>query len=420
MCQPFGISTVLFALGLAAMGPPTRLPAQVVRVYVHHSKGVDDLSDRVFYTPSGAPIRDTVAAALSVPFSVPSGGKICIVVEDGNPLLFSYSVTSAIVPYTAPAGLIDLAAQLQARFPGGPKAVETKGLAVEPEVGFRTLVLGLALHHIKALENLRLHSDEFDHFSRVADSAKVLYSMAKADNDQADVAWAAIKDTSNEALKSLRVQQAVYWQQIVSLNGSFIAATAVDGKDLCTKIDHDHVKVTLKITQLVTGDEAKYLARKVPKSDLAFDIDPESTAQFEVGAGTLITSFVSKGHSFAVENGVVVDRPYGTAWRLGAFAMARWRASPLWGAIGVAKSDTNQPDYFFGSVARLGNILTGPSLSIGAGIVYTNAPVGLKGGAVVGNQLPSKIDKIEDAVVRQYQPGLGVTITVTGLKTQIK
>src|SRR6266404_9153993 len=112
MRQPFCISSVLFAIGLAAMGPPTRLPAQVVRVYVHHSKGVDDLSDRVFYTPSGAAIRDTVAAALSVPFSVPSGGKICVAVEDGNALLFSYSVTSAIVPYTAPDGLVDLATQL--------------------------------------------------------------------------------------------------------------------------------------------------------------------------------------------------------------------------------------------------------------------------------------------------------------------
>jgi hypothetical protein len=418
MRQRLCISTVLFAVGLTAMVPPAQLPAQVVRVYVHHSKGIDDLSDRVFYTPSGASIKDTVAAALSVPFSVPSGGKICVVVEDGNPLLFSYSVTSAIVPYTAPAGLTDLVAQLQTRFPSAIAGQSAERLpAMET---FPSLVQKLALVRQKALEDLRLHSDEFDHFSRVADSAKVLYNSAKFDNEGADEKWAAANDADRVSWQDLRILQTVSWQRIAALNGSFITAAAVDGKDLCTKIDHDHVKVTLKITQLVTGDEAKYLARRVPKSDLAFDIDPESTAQFEVGAGTLITSFVNKGHSFAVENGVVVDRPYGTAWRLGAFAMARWRSSPLWGAIGVAKSDTNQPDYFFGSVARLGNILTGPSLSIGAGIVYTNAPVGLKGGAVVGTQLPSKIDKIEDAVVRQYQPGLGVTITVTGLKTQIK
>jgi hypothetical protein len=227
--------------------------------------------------------------------------------------------------------------------------------------------------------------------------------------------FAAIPSPS-QAEADLRLLQLHAWEQIGKLHDDFVAARRLLNKPLCVDVNKDRVSVSLSISSRLASTEKADLQRRKPGDKVvSFEAEPVSTVVFEVVPGALVTSLVSGARTFVVENGVVVGRPAGTAFHIGGFAMGRWPKTPVWGALGVATSDTKNPDLFAGLVVRLGNLITGPNLGIGGGVSWTYAPVGLKKGAE-GQPLPSGVDKLDDIVDRSYQPGLGVVFTLTGLK----
>ncbi len=357
---------------------------------------------------------------------VAEGGKFCIRIIHANPLLYTYASSSKELSSAQPSGLADLLAGL-APF---SKAYLTASIGAAGADGSTHTIDGLNKYSADVnqlllqqtnLAKLKIESDKIPRFDSTAAMAANFAATARNKDAEATKAYgAALEEAKGSESQKMIVENLHSLQQttmtaIVASAEEFTAAAAHTDDLLCTDVKDKDLHVVLGITSKHPKGATPF--RKAGDELVGVDIEPQSTTAFEVGTmGMLSLNLPRK--TFAIQNGVIAEgRDSSVDRKVGVLALGRlWPVSWLWTAIGVSKGKDPSPDVFLGFVARSGWKLTGVHVGLGVGLMLANVPVGLGSDAKVGSALPAKVENLDKIIIRDYRPGVGVTLSLTGLQ----
>jgi len=391
--------------------------AQRATVYYDHRPGQSDAEGRISFQTSedkGEERRHGTPPRLQVP----QGSSACVVVENANPVLYTYSLSSKTLTVEAPADLGKIAAALNVLL-GFAKA---RGFAANPKdtlqpAFYYQLVAGL-IDDLVAMKSTEMSSDTAAALAAVLRRIDTLYLRADSSNNRATNIRSKLSPQAPESpVPLVAAEQEDAWNAIVALRKRFIDAAAKASDPLCAKIDDKVLRITLSIKPALDTGKVFSPRRPIGDSVVTFEAQPVSNVAFEVAVGGLVSTLTSEQSRFAVENGVVVQRSDRTPiFKTTIFALGRaWRGSWLRGAIGASVDDKGASALFFGLAGKFGVAIVGPELSLGVGLSLARVPVGLTQGSV-GMPLPSSVSDVNKVVSTALRPGLGVSFTLTGVQ----
>lgn len=415
-------------------------------IYRHSAAGSADLQYR---RPGDRTDRPRGGLGSGDMLTVPQGSTVCFVVDQANPLLYTYQAASKTVAVTAPdnldaivkalapvissttgpsnASVLSASAAVKATLSSSTADSATRATANAQLAKLTAELVQLDLYartldtlktSVSELTKLKASSDDYKQFSDVMTKADALRSTfdaaLKAANESQKAARKSVAE-DNVILGQLAALQDVLVQNGAANYAEFVDANKRLADELCTTVKESRTQFVLG-TKSRRGDGTKP-ARLVKDTVATVILEPRSDAAFEVAAGFMLGPSLSRS-SFALKDGVVVDNPTEDPLvRPGVFAMGRlWDAGWLWASIGATKGKEATPDLFFGLVARPGLSLAITQLTLGAGLGLFQVPVGLTKGAV-GTALPKDVTDLDKIIDRRYRAGLALTFNLTGLST---
>lgn len=414
---------------LSAFASP--LVAQHAEVFYDHRPGPAG-DNRLRYLLPGErrstnPVNDAMHPGRPGLLEVGQGREACFVVENANPLLYTYSLGKKSITVEAPAGLAEIIAGLSG-------LLKDAGLPLTPVeaakvMGFRESadldLLDLYAAQVTALadsaarlEGLKQQSDDLVSLAPLFTRARQLDAAIRAHDSEAKAIFArgVIATTPEPRARMFRLIKVAHEtavKQAAALAAEFKTAEAAPPPRLCATMEESRLRLTLNVAPKAKPKEGEKSARPV-EVVAEFDVDPVSTKTFEVVPAVLVSFGVTDASRFALRDNVITQtRDRRSIVSPGVMAMGRLGASPVWGAIGVS-SGRDKADAFLGLVVRGGPSIVGSRLMIGAGFTLARVVTDLKAGRV-GEPLPADVKKLDDLLAYDYRPGASVVFSLTGL-----
>ncbi len=347
---------------------------------------------------------------------VPRGGRVCVQVQNGNPLLYNYTIKAETLKVENDSALKAFIAALQPLLPA------TRRIAPDPAKppidNYRSTLISL-FQIMRAIDSLKWRSDSSS-FPEELQLEQELYASARGLNGQAEklkadpVTGPQLKAHAEYGL--LAVAHDAIWARITTFHKAFADANREYARPRCVAVDTRRLKVQFTIAVREKPTDGTLLR---PVSDtFTVEVEPVTTSRIEVAAGLLYGS-VSDVPTFALQADSVVSRSDGSMniWHPGIFLLLRpFESRRIWASVGVSTAkDLTKPDQFYGFVTRLGGDLQTHQVTIGIGAIQTAVPSALKVGRV-GEKLPSNIPRLEDNITYNYRWGIGVMFSLSGLE----
>jgi hypothetical protein len=396
--------------------------AQSAIVYYDHRPGDSAIVQRTSYLMSGdRSSRDSNPkerhAGLPPALRIPQGSSICVVVEHANTLLYSYSAASKSVTTEATSGLAGLLSSIVPILTAIEKSSNARGYLSPPrDMEDDLLQYAREVRHIadiaSTLDNVRLESDAASGLAGAAHAADSLSRVAGVENASAAKLFASHR--SDTVFVLLHNVQSSAFEHISDESEEIATAAAASDPTFCAVLDDSRVRTTLAVTRKFKVASGEFAHR--PAKDSVFSImsEPLSTRVFEL-VPAVVLSFDMQGRKrFGIDNGVVQGRQdRRPMFNPGLLALGRI-GGPLWAAAGVAKGYDISPDLFVGATLRAGESVAGTNIVIGAGLSVAKVVVGLSEGRE-GGAVPTDATDVQQIVKREYRPGIGVILSVSGL-----
>jgi hypothetical protein len=396
----------LAVLTAAAAGKST---AQDVTVFYQHLPGAP-ADDLVVFYQLATDTEDQRRRGLPKRLRVPEGGRACFVVENGNPLLYTYSASGTAIKTEQPEIVPEIIEVVKGMLGG---AAISAGAAADPHVTYAESVSELYASSISLQETLAASDEEAD-VSTTLTQARAKLTTAQQKNAAADQAFKPLEaDLTDDLLaRMLRAGQTDVWGRVQKMKAQIDSAGVRLARPMCVPVADELKRVVFAAKYNGQGTAR----RPVGDSLVAVEVEPISNRAIEVGTGVIFSLSPSDQRSFSVANGVIRgEDDRSPAVRPAAFLLARaWSLDWLWGAVGVSADKSGVSDLFVGPVARFGGQVIGTRLTLGAGLSLARFPVALNQGSE-GEPLPENVSNIDDIVTRKLRSTLGVTLTLSGL-----
>ena len=406
------LASVLVSMSLASSAS-----AQNAVVYYDHRPGDTTTVRRVTYLLPGEhasvdPAQARRHVGLPPMFNIAQGSRVCIIVENANPLLYTYTAASKTITVEPPAELAPLLMSFTQIIDavGGKKIMHDEG-EDPPLIKYADSVHRLA-RIARDLADVKARSDGMVTLAPAAREADSLLRVGRAVNEEATKLFNAnSKDSVFQLIREVHVSN---WNRLQAAAREITDAHAAGDPAFCTAVEANRIRTTLSIVRKVKLGEGQSAARPVRDSATSVVSTPISIRVFEVLPAGMFSLEHRDRRRFGVENGVVTSRPDHRALiNPGVFALARV-SGPLWGTLGVAKGEATAPDLFLGISLHGGESVVGTNMILGFGLSLAQVAVGLKEGSE-GAALPANVSDVEKIVDRDYRPGFGLILTVTGL-----
>lgn len=427
----------LVPLLVCALAAP--LAAQRATVYYDHRPGGASSEGRLSYLPSGEPKE---ARRLGQPprLDIPKGAQVCLVIENANPLLYSYSLGAKAIVVETPAevtklvdllsGLVNstgaatnttemvaLGARFTSLWQGGEKPL--KPVVEASAIPSYYSAIALMLARYRDMQEAKLASDAGSLESAHARIVS-LFNEAMAFAKQAQAVYdgkltAADQKNDGVVLASQQLQSLL--QSVRALQKEVQSAWEKRDDPVCSDaFDGQALSLSLSIQSRITVGDDFTPRRPIGDKVATVEASPIDGSRFSVSPGGLLSALIGGQQRFGVTDGVVT-RTADQSVRFLPTVFLSGRATPtswLWGTIGTSVDDKGVEGFFFGLTGRFGVPVIGPNMSLGVGLSLTRVVTGLKDGAV-GHPLPTGIDNIEAITQTDLRPGLGIVFSLTGL-----
>jgi hypothetical protein len=400
-----------------SMGVASSAPAQNAVVYYDHRPGDTTAAQRVTYLLPGEHASLDRAQArrhvgLPPMLNIAQGSSVCVVVENANPLLYSYTAASKTITVEPPAELAPLLTSFTQIIDavGGKKFLADEG-GDPPLIKYADSVHRLA-RIAKDIGDVKARSDGMVTLAPAAREADSLLRVGRAVNEEATKLFNAnSKDSVFQLIREVHVSN---WNRLQAAAREITEAHAAGDPTFCTALEGNRIRTTLSVARKVKLGEGQTAVRPVRDSVTSVVSNPISIRVFEVLPAAMFSVELRDRRRFGVQNGVVTSRPdHRALTNAGVFALARI-SGPLWGTLGVAKGEATAPDLFLGFSLRGGESVVGTNMILGFGLSLAQVAVGLKEGSE-GAPLPANVSDVEKIIDRDYRPGFGLILTVSGL-----
>jgi hypothetical protein len=414
---------------LVLMSYPARVAAQRATVYYDHSPAGGDASARMGYMAPGSATR--LEQRPPRPIEVDENGQVCFVIDHANPLLYSYAISTKALTVDTPsefgtvasaftAALGALTSGLGAAASGVTEPEDQQALR-EYSDSVTTLVSAA-----RALDSLKWASESEPVFDSTYARAQVLIRRGRVANQVADALYKKWGATTavwvGAGARVMQELKSTPLARLGELDTEFSAARTASRSRLCTDVGRSGVSAALSITPKATPPRTSGVTLDRPtdskdgKPVASVEVDPQSTALFEVAPGAVVNLAVRDRREFRLENGVVRASSGSPTFDPGLFVNIRTgRRSPIWATFGVIQSEGRKAAPFIGILQRFGYSLSGPHATLGIGVSILEVTTELTKGAV-DQPLPADVTRLEDIVRRERKPALGVTFTVSGFE----
>jgi hypothetical protein len=404
---------------IVVLVPP--VAGQNAFVYYDHRPGPASPAARVTYLYPGdrASIHEPEADRHAGPpprFRIAQGSRVCVKIENANPLLYSYTIKSDTISVAPPAdlsGFLAILARIIERARAQAKALGIQGADSSPLEGYAAAVQRLA-QIVQQLADVKAASDTMITLTETALEADSLHRAGRAINDSATTVFS--KHSEDLSFKLIHEYQMITWSRLeeAALEISRAGEAVKIPITFCELLESNGLRTILSIARKDHVGQAGIAARPVNDSTLVIFSDPKSTRSFEMMPAGVFSLAMPGRRRFSVEDGVIRGHPdHRASFNPGIVAL--WRVlEKVWATLGVAKSDEDAPDLFLGIALRGGDDRVGTNIVLGFGVSLTHVVAGLKEGRE-GDPLPANVTDIATIVDRELHPGLGVIFTVSGL-----
>lgn len=424
-------SRTLQLIASVALFVAARADAQKATVYYDHryDPGNPSKDERLRYREPGETGGDFDRGPIDRLVVGKGKHAACFAIVSANPLLYDYSAKATAVEVKTADEMKGLLEALQALASLAPGMAPPGAPAARRDEadGFREYVDSVVsmVQGFDSMTAVRIASDTARHVGNSARAMLAIHQRREAAAVRAETLF--VRNKASREFQLVRPAHLNVLKELASLRSEALAASV--GNDTtnagrhplrCVDVDKDRLSVALHITPKVEmpGGPKRPTGDSVPVA--AFEVDPARDAKFDIAPALIINPFTYDARTYGVENGVVVEQKDWGRFRVRTGLHFLFRASARsnwWGTVGASKGDDTAPDLFFGIVNRFGASAVAPSLALGFGLAAMRVPVGIEGdGIAIGQALPANVEKLEDVVRREYRGGLGVFVTLTGLK----
>lgn len=410
------VFALLIALALYSVAEDAR--AQDATVFVTHRLTSQGPTRETTYRLAG---EDTARRHAGLPgmLEVPAGSRACVVVENANPVLYSYSLSAKAIKVTAPDSMVAsmklLMGLAQAASPALAKMGTTAMIgalpSAAPDTSYAAAVAAVYRPYL-TLADLRAISDSATNLPAIARQVSAVFAdSVKKYNNVADATYDSLKVKTAVQTRMLRAQQLEAFQKASGIATEFAMALGRYHDPICTTALTGRSRVVLAVASQAGTKDA---ARATGDSLIAFTAEAETDQDFEFGAGMVVNALTSHGKNLAVENGVVTEKTADAVlFRPIFFGHYRnWGARWLYATVGTAVSGKSISDVFLGATSRFG-ARSGVGIALGFGLALSEQVVDLKQGRI-GDALPKDVSNLSDITTKQLKPGLGIALSLTG------
>ena len=411
--------TVTAVTACVTLFPSSRAAAQDGFVVYDHMPSRVTGARLIKYYPPGASEGGGVRGAPPQPLEVRQGSSACYIVENPNPLLYTYSISTTVIPQDEPEQLSSLLDNLKSlvdlalTLPSDGSA-ETTSPANAPEYGE---IVNSLDEDYEALVQARTASDATANFAETVATMKRLLKDAEETGKNAEALYKA-SDPVKKDVRALRAYELILKERIAEIEKAVreVEVYATQPFVLCTPVGENLIRVALASSRKIKATEEAPTRR--PIDTLAtFEVRPRTTKRFRIAPSLVIGYPLAAGaHSFAVRDSALVQDAPETSFLAPVVAQFRNWETPLWGTVGVRPRGLDEvPDLFLGLAYDFGDLIGGPSATLGAGVTILQTPVRLKKGKL-GEALPPDVEELEDIVERKPLIGFGFTFTISSLE----
>jgi len=409
---------LLALAGSARLLLPAAAGAQAILRFEH---GGTKPTTFAYSIPSGSQGRLMDGDALKID----EGGRMCVAVDNANPLLYTYGMKTEDIALQKPAELsdfLDALKQFNTTIGALVVAAETQTPVVDKwaEYTQRLQSAGTKLARIEEQK----WATEAGSFVVAWEKVKGLLDSVNADVQAAGALRAANKETfAKQDQYDLIVLaedyiRSAYDRVKKEWNEAKTRYEALSKGEDCTVGAESDQKVSYSIkakTELPKGkDRVRYLGDVF--TNITVHVVSRRLLATSVGA---LMGFFTKVDTFTVKDGLVQSgQKSQNPLRPAAFLYGRTSpAWPFWITVGIGTGEKlKYPDVFLGLTARIGGNVKTPLVSIGAGAMWSAFPTLLGNGAEVGHALPATIKNLSDALGYDRRWGLGVHLAIYGFE----
>jgi hypothetical protein len=350
---------------------------------------------------------------------VPQGGRVCVIIEDANPVLYSYSVGSKAVTVDPDQETSTIIAGLKKFLsPESGKALGFTGNSPLDNIDRYSQRLGAIYSLLLTMQDERSGSDGVADFSVTATKIGLVADSVKKLDKAAEEAFNSFPDDDKQKNMVVRLLRAKHEELRTAVNAlSRQFATGRGHLELpCVPVNKDRLQVTLAIQPIGDTPAKDKRVRLTGDAIVTIQADPISTRAVEVGAGFVVSALIRGQKQFDVRDNIVVGQDdAATQFRPAAYLMARaWGPQWLWGTIGFSADTKGVSDLFFGLSGRFGGSIVGTRMTLGVGLALSRVVTGLSKGAE-GAPLPPNVKDISEITEQKLRPGLGIALMLSGL-----
>jgi len=382
--------------------------AQNAYVYYSHAPSLQKDARLIEYIKAGDNKSDRKPGLPPV-LKIRKGSQACFVVQNPNPLLYTYSVSFKTISPDEPEEITKFISQLSPIVSRGVSGTATAN-SID---NYLSNVDNINKSYID-IQKARLNSDNVTDFSETITTLENSIGDAETNITEANDAYGDLDKEQQTKAASIRAYQLIIEDKINTIKGDVSAVKTYKLNELqsCVVVGKDRMVVTLSAVPKIKEIKDQKGKLRPIDSLASFTVSPQ--LDYRIAPALLLSyPLTNSAKSFAVKNGVVVEQAVEFSRPILPILQVRDWLAPIWGAVGVRPRGTEQvPDLFLGIIW---SPIESPSITLGFGATFVNTPVALSKGGV-GLPLPADVEKLDDIVERKYLPGFGFTLTIGSLK----